>query len=183
MNRAVPVWKKLFFNSNISRIRKTIMDYLKEEGIKAEMENGLMIVELDGYYYSIDFDLDGEYPKCEIGFRMKNEDYEALELSQKTFIADKVNTDEERHSVVKAFSEEIVIDTHFYFNSKSMLLFLFHDYFVDLKDMVDETMNWLANAIEETKNQRRPIGFTASVSSNRKNSEVQPAAQSESNVK
>ena len=183
MNRAVSTWKKLFFKSNISRIRKTIMDYLKAEGTKVELENGLMVVELDECYYCIDFDLDDEYPKCEIGFRIKNEDYEALELSQKTFIADKVNTDEDRHSVVKAFSEEIIIDTHFYFNSKSMLLSLFHDYFVDMKDTVDETMDWLADAIKENKNHRHPIGFKTPTSSNKKNSEEQPAAQSKSNVK
>ena len=47
MNRAVSTWKKLFFKSNISRIRKTIMDYLKAEGTKVELENGLMVVELD----------------------------------------------------------------------------------------------------------------------------------------
>ena len=62
MNRAVSTWKKLFFKSNISRIRKTIMDYLKAEGTKVELENGLMVVELDECYYCIDFDLDDEYP-------------------------------------------------------------------------------------------------------------------------
>ncbi len=183
MVRSVSTWKKLLFKNNIRKIRKTIMDYLKEEGIKAVMENGLMVVGLDECYYSIDFDLDGEYPKCEIVFKIKDEGYAALELSQKTFIADKINTDEERHSVVKAFSETIIVDTHFHFSSKSMLLSLFHDYFVDLKETVDETTGWLADAIKENQNQRRPIGFTVYAASNEKNSEARPAAQSESNVK
>lgn len=63
--------EETIFKSNISRIRKTIMDYLKAEGTKVELENGLMVVELDECYYCIDFDLDDEYPKCEIGFRIK----------------------------------------------------------------------------------------------------------------
>lgn len=44
MNRAVSTWKKMFFKNNIGKIRKTVMDYLKEEGVKVEMENGLVIV-------------------------------------------------------------------------------------------------------------------------------------------
>ena len=53
MNRAVSTWKKLFFKSNISKIRKAIMDYLEEEGIKVKLENGLLVVELDEYYYCL----------------------------------------------------------------------------------------------------------------------------------
>lgn len=159
------------------------MDYLEGEGIKVKLENGLLVVELDEYYYSIDFNLDGEYPQCEIMFKLKHEVYGALEISQKTFIADKLNTDADRHSVVKAFSESLVIETHFYFCNRKMLLSLFHDYFIDLKETVDETTDWLADAIEENKNQRRPIGFITPASSNKNSNEEQPAAQNESNVK
>lgn len=183
MNRAVSTWKKLFFKSNIRKIRKAIIDYLEEEGIKVKLENGLLVVELDEYYYSIDFNLDGEYPQCEIMFKLKHEVYGALEISQKTFIADKVNTDADRHSVVKAFFESLVIETHFYFCNRKMLLSLFHDYFIDLKETVDETTDWLSDAIEENKNQRRPIGFITPASSNKNSNEEQPAAQNESNVK
>ena len=46
MNRAVSTWKKLFFKSNISKIRKAIMDYLEEEGIKVKLENGSLVVKI-----------------------------------------------------------------------------------------------------------------------------------------
>ena len=68
MNRAVSTWKKLFFKSNIRKIRKAIIDYLEEEGIKVKLENGLLVVELDECYYSIDFNLDGEYPQCAVSY-------------------------------------------------------------------------------------------------------------------
>lgn len=178
MNRAVSTWKKLFFKSNISKIRKAIMDYLEEEGIKVKLENGSLVVKIDEYDYKIYFDLDDEYPQCEITLELKHEEYDALELSQKTFIADKMNTNADRLSVVKAFSKSLVIEAHFYFSNKKMLLSLFHDYFIDAAEAVEETTEWLANAIKKNKNQRRPIGFMAPASSNKNSNEEQPAAQS-----
>lgn len=183
MNRAVSMWKKLFFRNNIGRIRKTVVDYLKGEGLKVQIESGLIFVELDECYYTVDFDLEGEYPKCGIEFRIKSEEYEALELSQKTFVADKVNTDDELHSVVKAFNDEIMVVTHFYFNNKEMLLSLFYEHFTDLKDTVDEMSLHLMNVVEENrqKQQRRPIGFTISTfSKEEKNPKV--AACNEQNM-
>lgn len=183
MNRKVSVWKRMFFKSNIGRIRKAIMDYLQEEGINVSFEDGLLVITLDDYHYSIDFDVDNDYPLCCIIFRLCCPEYKDLELSQKTFIADKINTNENRHSIVKSFTDEIVVDTHFYFNSKSMLLILFHDYFVDLKETVDEMADWLADAIKENKHQRHPIGFMATATSQEKNCEVQPAACGKNDTK
>ena len=50
----------MFFKSNINRIRKAVIGYLIEEGFKAEMENGLIVVDLDEWHYIIDFDLENE---------------------------------------------------------------------------------------------------------------------------
>lgn len=183
MNRKVSVWKRMFFKSNIGRIRKAIMDYLQEEGINVSFENGLLIVTLDDCYYNIDFDVDNEYPLCSIIFRLGCAEYKELKISQKTFIADKINTNENHQSIVKSFTDEIVVYTHFYFNDKSMLLILFHNYFVDLKETVDEMIDWLTDVIKENKHQRRPIGFMATAASKEKNSEVQPAACGKNDTK
>lgn len=52
----------MFFKSNINRIRKAVIGYLIEEGFKAEMENGLIVVDLDEWHYIIDFDLEKNIP-------------------------------------------------------------------------------------------------------------------------
>lgn len=173
----------MFFKSNINRIRKAVIGYLIEEGFKAEMENGLIVVDLDEWHYIIDFDLENEYSRCDLEIRIGGEEYEALELSQKTFIADKINTDEDHHSVVKAFSDEVVVNTYFYFSGKNMLLSLFHNYFVDLKETVDELAERLADEIEKNKRQRRPIGFMATVAFREQGGKVQPAAYEKNETK
>jgi len=98
-------------------------------------------------------------------FGLKSEDYETLELYQKTFIADKVNTDGEHLSVVRAYKDSIEVDTSFFFNDKDMLLSLFYDYFCDIKNTVDEMYACLATKVEENEEmkKRRPIGFTANI--------------------
>ena len=74
---------------------------------------------------SVDFYLDDEYPYCDIEFSTKDEDYQKLELSQKTLIADNVNTDEYRHSIVKGFNNSLSAETHFYFTNKKCCLYCF----------------------------------------------------------
>ena len=69
--------------------------------------------------------LDDEYPYCDIEFSTKDEDYQKLELSQKTLIADNVNTDEYRHSIVKGFNNSLSAETHFYFTNKKCCLYCF----------------------------------------------------------
>lgn len=81
INRNLSVWKRMFFKSNINRIRKAVIGYLIEEGFKAEMENGLIVVDLDEWHYIIDFDLENEYSRCDLEIRIGGEEYEALELS------------------------------------------------------------------------------------------------------
>lgn len=165
MNKAITsVWKSLFFKSNIYKIRKTIINYLTGEGIKTEMIDGSILATVHDNEYAIDFDLENEYPRCDIMFKVEAEEYQTLELSQKTFIADKINTDEYRHTVVKAFNESIVLETHFYFTSRKMLLSLFYDYFVDLKATVNDAIELTVNEIKKKEN-KRPIGFAFNAAS------------------
>lgn len=160
MNKAVlSFWKGLCFRHNIGKIRKTIMNYLADEGVKAEIQDGSVLVTFEDNIYTVDFYLDDEYARCDIEFSTKDEDYQKLELSQKTFIADKVNTDEYRHSVVKSFNNSLSAETHFYFTDKRMLLALFYAYFMDLKFTVDDMIEIAIGQMQEEKN-KRPIGFT-----------------------
>lgn len=78
MNKAITsFWKRLFFRYDVSRMRKTVVDYLTAEGIQAEVKDGMIQVLFEDYYYNVEFDLDGEYPRCDISFRMKDEMYES----------------------------------------------------------------------------------------------------------
>ena len=162
MNKAITsFWKRLFFCYDVSRMRKAVVDYLTAEGIQAEVKDGMIQVLFEDYYYNVEFDLDGEYPRCDISFRLKDEMYEKLDLPRKTFIADKVNTDEERLSTLKAFGDVLIVDAHFYFANRKMLLSLFYKYFADVKHAVDDMCDLLQNELRE-KEEKRPIGFTAS---------------------
>ena len=178
MNKAVPFWRKMFFKNNVNKIRQTIISYLKEEGIETELTDGVIIVIFDELHYGIHFDLENDYPKCNIVFGLKSEDYETLELYQKTFIADKVNTDGEHLSVVRAYKDSIEVDTSFFFNDKDMLLSLFYDYFCDIKNTVDEMYACLATKVEENEEmkKRRPIGFTANITTKKVEEENNMAA-------
>lgn len=173
MNKAITsFWKRMCFRYDVSRIRKAIMDYLTAEGIQAEVKDGMIQVLFEDYYYNVEFDLNGEYPRCDISFRLKDETYEKLNLSRKTFIADKVNTDEERLSTLKAFGDALIADAHFYFADRKMLLSLFYEYFVDVKHAVDDMCDLLQNELSE-KEEKRPIGFTAGqVSSSKEEAKV-----------
>lgn len=176
-------WRSLFFRHNINKIRKTILDYLANEGIDAQVKDGVIRITLDDFHYTIEFDLSGEYPRCDISFQIDDEEYKSLKLSQKTFIADKINTDEDRRSTVKAFNTSIVVDTHFYFANKRMLLSLFCDYFVDLKETLDETIDLTVSEIQEAEQKRRPIGFAASMAAKEKSKNLQSAACGKNDVK
>lgn len=160
MNKVtISFWDKLFFKRNIRKIRKALLNYLSEEGIEYQMVDGDIRMIWKESVYVIHFDMNYEYPLCEISYHVGDDDYQALEVSQKTFIADKVNTDKARLSTVKAFNDEICISTSFYFTSKKMLLVLFFNHFTDLRATVDATMEQAIDAIQEKEN-KRPIGFT-----------------------
>ncbi|MBM6782252.1 hypothetical protein [Bacteroides mediterraneensis] len=160
MNKAIlSVWKKFQFKHNIKKIRTTIVSYLTDEGIQNEIVEGNIQFTYEDYKYSVEFRLNEEYPCCYIDFQLADEDYQKLNLSQKTFIADKVNTDEIRHAVVKCFNDQVTVDTHFYFTNKDMLLTLFYTYFTDLKSTVDAMLEITIDKIQENEG-KKPIGFS-----------------------
>ena len=172
MNRTIiPFWKRMSFRHNINKIRQAVVSYLKGEGIQAEVKDGMVQVKFEDFYYTVEFDLEDDYPRCDLTFQVKDEDYAALELSRKTFIADKANTDECRLSTVKAFNGTLVIDAHFYFSDRDMLLSLFYTYFTDLKATVDDVGELFRNEWEESseeKKEKRPIGFVTNPAASKK---------------
>lgn len=156
--------KKIFFRSNINKIRKAVIHYLINEGIEAQIKDGIVQITLREHQYEVEFDLENEYPRCDITFEFESEKYENLKLSQKTFIADKINTQENRHSIAKAFKDSIIVDTHFYFTNKKMLLSLFYEYLIDLDDTVNDMDKLTIKKIKEQEN-RTPIGFRVNITS------------------
>ena len=71
MNKAVPFLEKMFFKNNVNKIRQTIIGFLKEEGIETELTDGVIILILDELHYGIHFDLENDYPKCNIVFGLE----------------------------------------------------------------------------------------------------------------
>lgn len=59
-------------------------------------------------------------------------------------------------STLKAFGDVLIVDAHFYFANRKMLLSLFYEYFADVKHAVDDMCDLLQNELSER------IGFTAS---------------------
>lgn len=55
----------------------------------------------------------------------------------------------------------LIVDAHFYFANRKMLLSLFYEYFADVKHAVDDMCDLLQNELSESE-EKRPIGFTAS---------------------
>lgn len=80
-------------------------------------------------------------------------------MSDKTFIADKVNTEHENHAMVYTFNDSFVIHTYFYFCNKQMMLELFRAHFHDMTESLDLTINIVTDKIEEKKHRTRRIGF------------------------
>lgn len=182
MNKAVtPFWKNIFFRNNINKIRKVVIHYLINEGIEAQIKDGIIQITLKDHQYEVEFDLENEYPRCDITYEFESEKYENLKPSQKMFIADRVNTYEDRHSIVKAFKGSIIVDTHFYFTNKKMLLSLFYEYLIDLDDAVKDTDKLTTKKIKEQEN-RTPIGFRVNITSP-KDEESKAVAYNEDIVK
>ena len=69
MNKAVlSFWEKFRFRCNINKIRKSIMEYLTNEGIENKLVKESIQVTYEDYKYAVDFNLDKEYPCCNITF-------------------------------------------------------------------------------------------------------------------
>ena len=129
-----------------------------------------------GFTDGLPFSPHNNYAECIILFDEDNDDYNSLGISDKTYIADKANTDLENHCKVCAFNNGIKINTSFYFTNKKMMLELFSEHFSEMTETVDLTTEIVNDSIVEHKeNSCRKIGFTTSSSDSK--SEVKVAAK------
>lgn len=160
LRKVVGFWKSLFFMGNVYKIRKSLMSYLKEEGLNCEIKDGEILIEFNESYFSSSIGENEDYTECTIMYQCTDEDYAKLDIKEKTFMADKVNTDLENHATVYAYDDSFYITTSFYFTSKQMLLNLFVSHFDELVDSLNEANDILCSKIKEHKNeQTRRIGF------------------------
>ena len=160
LRKVVSFWKSMFFMGNVYKMRKALMSYLKEEGLNCEVKDGEILIEFNESYFSSSINENDGYNECTIMYQCTDEDYAKLDIQDKTFMADKVNTDLENHATVYAYDESFYITTSFYFTSKQMLLNLFASHFEELVNSLNESIDILRSKIEEHKNNpTRKIGF------------------------
>ncbi|GEM_PF-2123705 len=160
LRKSTSFWRSLFFMDNVSKMRKCLMGYLEEEGIRCELVDGNIIFEFNGNPFTTSFVVNDGFSECFINFYFENDNYEKLNLSDKTYIADKVNADKCNHAIVYAFEGCIQVTTSFYFTSKNMMIDLFSNHFEELTESIDEAVTILCSKMEEQKKvQNRRIGF------------------------
>ena len=158
-------WKGLFFMGNQCKMRKALMKYLHEEGLKCKLEDGIVIFEFNECNFIAEFNIYEGYAECEMSYCCGDNDYEALDMQDKTFTADKVNTDKENHCIVLAYHDNLKLRTSFYFTNKRMMLDLFSLHFEELTDSLDTVLQIVCEKIERHKNHKnRRIGFNANSS-------------------
>lgn len=160
MQSITSFWKRLSFKDNISKMRLALVDYLTSEGVDCQIVDGVVIFEYDGSNFTAEFNLNDNYPECKIVFVVEDDDYESLDLRDKTYISDRVNTDMENHSIVYTFSDCIKLVSSYYFSNRDMMLNLFCRHFADLTQSLDLTLKLTQCKVNEHKNFKgRRIGF------------------------
>ena len=155
-------WKGLFFMGNQCKMRKALMKFLHEEGLKCKLEDGIVIFEFNECNFIAEFYIHDRYAECEISYCCGDDEYESLDIHDKTFVADKVNTDMENHCIVLAYNDNLKLRTSFYFTNKRMMLDLFSLHFEELTDSLKTVLEIVCEKIERQKAYKnRRIGFNA----------------------
>ena len=151
------------FTSNIGKLRKAAMDYFASEGIACEIKDGELLFKFNDSIYTLQLGTGDDYAECAIVYECEAEEYVALDITDKTFIADKVNTDLFNHATVYAYNDSIKIDSTFYFTSKKMLVELFIKHFNELNESVGMALEIISDKIaseaEEEAEKPKKIGF------------------------
>ena len=149
------------FTSNISKLRKVAMDYFASEGIACEIKDGDLFFQFNDSVYTLLFGIGNEYAECEIVYECTAEEYVNLEQHDKTFLADKVNTELENHATVYAFNDSFKVTSTFYFTSKKMLVDLFIKHFNELNESVQLAFDIIGDMVTSADEAEKPkkIGF------------------------
>ena len=124
------------FTSNIGKQRKAAMEYFASEGIACEIKDGELIFQFNDSFYTLQLAAGDDYAECGIVYECEADEYVSLDITDKTFIADKVNTDLYNHATVYAYNDSFKIDSTFYFTSKNMWNELFIKHFNELNESV-----------------------------------------------
>ena len=165
-NKISGIFSGFSFTNNIGKMRKALMDYFKEEGITCEIKDGALLFEYEEDWYVVNFIAGEDYAECGLVFSIEDENYAALETSDKTFIAAKVNNEVDNHATVQVYNERIKICSTFYFTSEKMMMQLFFKHFNELRECVGaalkltvECINDVQEEAEEKTEKPQQIGF------------------------
>ena len=118
-NKVNGFWESMSFTQNPFKMRLALSDFLFKEGLKCSIEDGLCSIEYEEHQYKALFCLHENFAECIILHQIETDDYDSLDLSHKTYIADKVNTDLANHCKVYAFDDNIKVTSSFYFSNKA----------------------------------------------------------------
>ena len=151
----------LSFTGNISKLRKAIMEFFESEGIACEIKDGDLLLQFNDSVYTLLFGIGNEYAECGIVYECNAEEYVNMEQHDKTFLADKVNTELENHATVYAFNDSFKVTSTFYFTSKKMLVDLFIKHFNELNESVGMAMGIIGDMVTSADEAEKPkkIGF------------------------
>ena len=149
------------FTSNIGKLRKTAIDYFKSEGIKCEVKDGELLFWFKDNVYTLQLCEGDDYAECGIVYECSADEYVSLELTDKAFVADKVNIDLYNHATVYAYTESFKIDSTFYFTSKKMWVELFIKHFNELNESVQLAFDIIGDMVTSADEAEKPkkIGF------------------------
>lgn len=162
LSRATNFWRSFSFVGNTSKMRKALIAYLQDEGLKCDLSDGNVLFEYNDSLFVAAFASEEDYAECTILYRCTDEDYEKLDLADKTFMADKVNTDMENHATVLAYNDSFHVSTSFYFTDRTMMINLFSQHFEELTDSLSEALDIVGSKLDDQRpSQSRSIGFGA----------------------
>ena len=151
------------FTSNIGKLRKVAMDYFASEGIACEIKDGELLFKFNDSIYTLQLGTGDDYAECAIVYECAADEYVSLELTDKAFVADKVNIDLYNHATVYAYTESFKIDSTFYFTSKKMWTELFIKHFNELNEAVAMAMDIICDKIadddKDDAEKPKQIGF------------------------
>ena len=161
LNSAASYLRSLSFVNNVKKMRSSLIEFFKEEGITCEVKDGILMFEYKEVWYDVNFIAGDDYAECCIVYECNAEEYVNLEQHDKTFLADKVNAELENHATVYAFNDSFKVTSAFYFTSKRILIDLFVKHFNELNESVGMALDIIRDKIAETAEDEKPkqIGF------------------------
>lgn len=151
MRAIINFWSTLSFTGNVRKMRKALMEYFMEEGISCEVKDGALLFEYEEDWYVVNFAAGEGYAECGIVYSLEDESYTSLDVSDKTFIAAKVNNEIDNHATVQVYNESIKIFSTFYFTSKKMMMHLFLKHFDELRECIAATIKLTGECINDAQ--------------------------------